>query len=322
MSSILRVSKLSKVFGGLSALNQVDLEVETGKIVGIIGPNGAGKTTLFNCLTGLYYPTKGQVYFQERPVVPELSSRKAQLFQRGYLLFLFMSLAWLFLFWAFFLPHTIFKLELTFLAVFILSIRLLVARGLKQFQIWAWSVMFVFLLADLYLAIWWLTHASSLGRIPGIGISLTYFALPWSMFAIPFSVYFMWQMLLREARQLYGFRLGPDAINRLGMARTFQNIRLFLSLSVLDNVRIGSHGRMHSHVLSTVLRTGSQRNEEREIEDEALDHLRFVGLENRAFDLAGALAYGEQRRVELARALASHPHLLLLDEPAAGMNPL
>ena len=322
MSSILRVSNLSKVFGGLSALSQVDLEVETGKIVGIIGPNGAGKTTLFNCLTGLYYPTEGQVYFQERPVVPELSSRKAQLVQRCYLLFLFMSLAWLPLFWAFFLPHTIFKLELTFLAIFILSIRLLVARGLKQFQIWAWSVMFVFLLADLYLAIWWVSHPSALGQLPLIEVPLAYFAFPWSMFAIPFSVYFMWQLLLREARQLYGFRLGPDAINRLGMARTFQNIRLFLSLSVLDNVRIGSHGRMDSLVWSTLWRTRSQRNEEKKTEEEALNHLQFVGLEHRAFDLSGALAYGEQRRLELARALASHPHLLLLDEPAAGMNPL
>ena len=321
MDTILKVRSLSKVFGGLSALSDISLEVVTGKIVGIIGPNGAGKTTLFNCLTGLYYPTDGQVFFQGNPVVPELSSRKAGLVQRWSLIFIILSLAWLPLFWSFFLSRTFFKVELTLLAIFILSIRLLVVRGLKEFQLWAWSVMFVFILGDLYLAIWWLTHPTTLGSLPGTEVRLAYFAFPWVSFAVPFSIYLSWQLLLRDVRQLYGFRLGPDQINRLGMARTFQNIRLFLGLSVLDNVRIGAHGRMHQQVGSILLRTRSQRNEENEIEQETLEILRFVGLEHRTFDLSGALAYGEQRRLELARALASHPRLLLLDEPAAGMNP-
>ncbi len=321
MDAILRVSELSKVFGGLSALSRVSLEVETGKIVGIIGPNGAGKTTLFNCLTGLYYPTEGQVLFQEKSVVPKLSSRKAGLVQRLSWLFIILSLAWIPLFWSFFLPRTFFKVELTLLAIFILSIRMVVVRGLREFEIWAWSTMFVFILGDLYLAIWWLTHPASLGQLPGVAVPLAYLALPWSILAIAFSTYLGWQLLLREVRQLYGFRLGPDAINRLGVARTFQNIRLFLTLSVLDNVRIGAHGRMAQKIYATLFRTRSQRDEEKKIEQEALEHLRFVGLEHRAFDLSGALAYGEQRRLELARALASHPRLLLLDEPAAGMNP-
>jgi len=321
MDFILRVSELSKIFGGLSALSRVSLEVETGKIVGIIGPNGAGKTTLFNCLTGLYYPTEGQVLFQEKSVVPKLSSRKAGLVQRLSWLFILLSLAWIVLFWCFFLPRTFFKLELTLLAIFILSIRMVVVRGLREFEIWAWSTMFVFILGDLYLAIWWLTHPASLGQVVGVAVPLAYLALPWSILAIVFSTYLGWQLLLREVRQLYGFRLGPDAINRLGIARTFQNIRLFLTLSVLDNVRIGAHGRMAQKIYATLFRTRSQRDEEKKIEQEALEHLRFVGLEHRAFDLSGALAYGEQRRLELARALASHPRLLLLDEPAAGMNP-
>lgn len=322
MESILRVSNLSKVFGGLTALSNVSLEVEIGRIVGIIGPNGAGKTTLFNCLTGLYYPTEGQVQFKERSVVPELSTHKAGLIRHYTLLFTILSATWLPLFWSFFLPRTPFKVELTLLAVFILTIRLIVARGLKQFQIWAWSVMFVFLIADLYLSVWWLTHISSLGHLPGIGLALAYFAIPWSLLAGAYSIYLSWQLMLREVRQLYGFRVGPDAINRMGMARTFQNIRLFLNLSVLDNVKIGSHGLMHSKVFSTLFRTKSQQNEEKRIEEEALEHIKFVGLEHRIFDLSGALAYGEQRRLELARALASRPRLVLLDEPAAGMNPL
>jgi branched-chain amino acid transport system ATP-binding protein len=321
MDAILRVRRISKVFGGLSALSQVSLEVETGKIVGIIGPNGAGKTTLFNCLTGLYYPTEGQVLFQERSVVPELSSRKARLVQRLSWLFVSVSLAWAPLFWSFFLPRTFFKVELTLLAIFILSIRLVVVRGLREFQIWAWSTIFVFILGDLYLAIWWLTHLASLGPVPGLGAPLAYLALPWSFLAVVSCTYLGWQLLLREVRQLYGFRLGPDAINRLGVARTFQNIRLFLTLSVLDNVKIGAHGKMVQKIWNALCRTRSQREEEAKIEVEALEHLRFVGLEQRAFDLSGALAYGEQRRLELARALASNPRLLLLDEPAAGMNP-
>jgi len=321
MDAILRVSELSKVFGGLSALSRVSLEVETGKIVGIIGPNGAGKTTLFNCLTGLYYPTEGQVLFQERSVVPELSARKMKSVQRLSWLFVALSLAWTALFWSFFLPRTFFKVELTLLAIFILSIRMVVVRGLRNFHIWAWSTMFIFILGDLYLAIWWLTHAASLGPFPGTTMPLAYLVVPWSILAIAFSTYFGWQLILREVRQLYGFRLGPDEINRLGVARTFQNIRLFLTLSVLDNVKIGAHGRMAQKIWSTLVRSRSQRDEEKRIEQEALDHLRFVGLEQRAFDLSGTLAYGEQRRLELARALASHPRLLLLDEPAAGMNP-
>jgi len=321
MDAILRVSELSKVFGGLSALSRVSLEVETGKIVGIIGPNGAGKTTLFNCLTGLYYPTEGQVLFQERSVVPELSGRKMKSVQRLSWLFVALSLAWTALFWSFFLPRTFFKVELTLLAIFILSIRMVVVRGLRNFHIWAWSTMFIFILGDLYLAIWWLTHTASLGPFPGTTMPLAYLVVPWSILAIAFSTYFGWQLILREVRQLYGFRLGPDEINRLGVARTFQNIRLFLTLSVLDNVKIGAHGRMAQKIWSTLVRSRSQRDEEKRIEQEALDHLRFVGLEQRAFDLSGTLAYGEQRRLELARALASHPRLLLLDEPAAGMNP-
>ncbi|MCJ7685233.1 MAG: ABC transporter ATP-binding protein [Desulfobacteraceae bacterium] len=320
MATILKIIRLSKSFGGLTALREITLEAKQGQIVGIIGPNGAGKTTLFNCLTSLYHATGGQIEFRDRPIVQEVSETKRRLIKRFAILFFVLGLIWVPLFWSSFVPHTFFKVEVVLLGIFILSIRFLLVRGLMRFQIWAWGLMFVFLISDLWFAIWWLTHLPSLGPMIGTGIPLYYFTVPWGIIAGPFSIYLILQLFLRKVRQLYGFRLGPDAICRLGMARTFQNIRLFFNLSVLDNVKIGFHVQMRSGVLGTLLKTRSQRDEEGLTEKEALKYLRFVGLAGRAFDLAGALAYGEQRRLEIARALASKPRLLLLDEPAAGMN--
>ena len=114
--------------------------------------------------------------------------------------------------------------------------------------------------------------------------------------------------------------LKPDAIAARGLTRTFQNIRLFGNLSALENVMVGRHVRTHAGVLSAVLRTRFARDEEAAIEQRAGELLDYVGLHARANDLAKQLAYGDQRRLEIARALATEPKLLALDEPAAGMN--
>ena len=114
--------------------------------------------------------------------------------------------------------------------------------------------------------------------------------------------------------------LKPDQIARTGIARTFQNIRLFASLSALENVMIGRHARTHAGVLGAILRNRKTLEEESDTQARALQLLDYVGIRSRANDAAGNLPYGDQRRLEIARALAAEPKLLALDEPAAGMN--
>ena len=181
---ILEVERVTKRFGGLTALSEVGFAINRGEIYGLIGPNGAGKTTLFNVLTGLYRQEEGVFRFEGRE--------------------------------------------------------------------------------------------------------------------------------LRDAT--------PDGIARLGIARTFQNIRLFNNLSALENVMIGRHVRTHAGVVGAILRGPGTRAEEAAIEKRARELLDYVGIAHRGNELAKHLSYGDQRRLEIARALATDPRLLALDEPAAGMN--
>jgi branched-chain amino acid transport system ATP-binding protein len=115
--------------------------------------------------------------------------------------------------------------------------------------------------------------------------------------------------------------LPPHKVTGLGMARTFQNIRLFHNMTALENVQVAMHGRIKGGVLRSILRTPGLRQEEREAHDKAHELLEFSGLRRKDDDYAKNLSYGDQRRLEVARALATEPKLLLLDEPTAGMNP-
>lgn len=181
---LLHLDKLTIRFGGLVAVNALELDLEEGTIVGLIGPNGAGKTTVFNAISGVYKPTSGRILFCGQDI------------------------------------------------------------GGKQ----------------------------------------------------------------------------PFQVNQLGIARTYQNINLFKKISVLDNVKVGQHSLGKANVIDSILHTKRHREEERHITEKAMEVLEFVGLTTKCGLEARHLSYGEQRLLEIGRAIAGDPKLLLLDEPAAGMN--
>lgn len=181
---MLRLDHVTLKFGGLVANNDVCFEVKKGEIFGLIGPNGAGKTTLFNVISGVYQPTSGKVFFQDKDI-----------------------------------------------------------SGLP-----------------------------------------------------------------------------PYKISKEGIARTYQNINLFKNMTVLDNVKVGCHCRTKVGLPGAVFRTPGHRKEEKAITEKCMELLKFMELDHLAGAMSGSLAYGQQRRLEIARALATEPQLLLLDEPVAGMN--
>lgn len=186
---ILSVNKLTKSFGGLMAVSNVNMKIEQGELVGLIGPNGAGKTTVFNLLTGIYVPTTGSILLTKNGKETPL-------------------------------------------------------QGLK-----------------------------------------------------------------------------PYTICGAGLARTFQNIRLFKDLTVLDNVRISMHKNINYGLFSSLFHLKTYAKEEKKLLDRSLELLKILKLDHKKDELAKNLPYGEQRHLEIIRALATEPSLLLLDEPAAGMNP-
>lgn len=183
--SVLRTDGITMKFGGLVAVSNLNMDLEKNQIVGLIGPNGAGKTTAFNMITGVYKPTEGSIYFEDKDI-------------------------------------TLMK---------------------------------------------------------------------------------------------------PHNITKLGLARTFQNIRLFKELSVLDNVLVANHLRLNSNVISSIFRTPDYVKEERYMYEKSINLLNEVDLLDVKDEKSYSLPYGKQRRLEIARALATNPKVLLLDEPAAGMNP-
>jgi len=257
-SYVLRANKLTKQFGGLVAVREVDFDIPEGSIVSLIGPNGAGKTTFFNVIAGLLDPTAGDVEFlgNRRIARPERSWLEPFVWVLPGGIALLLAL----LAFAAGMPSSVFEVLL------IVAVALLVVMMLSAVIRPAWYVRLM----------------------------------------VPMHIF-------KSAR--------PNDMVAAGLARTFQNIRLFANMTALENVQVGMHTRMRANGLDAALRLRRQQREERESQREAAELLRFVGLPGRENEMAKNLPYGDQRRLEVARALASKPKLLLLDEPTAGMNP-
>ena len=204
---ILELKDITMQFGGVVAVDSLSMHIDQDEIVALIGPNGAGKTTAFNCVTGVYKPTNGQVCFDGQLIVSNYPQGKMKAQYKG------------------------------------------------------------------------------------------------------------------QDNGKYKERVEttPDRITKLGMSRTFQNIRLFKTQTVFENVLIATHLHRTSNLFTATLRLNHR--EEKTLRNEAMRLLEVVGLANEHKELATSLPYGMQRRLEIARALATRPRLLLLDEPAAGMNP-
>lgn len=205
--TVLRVSDVTMQFGGVVAVNNLNLEVRKGEIIGLIGPNGAGKTTAFNVITGVYAPTNGSVSIDGITVIENFPQGKMKAMYKGQ----------------------------------------------------------------------------------------------------------------NDGKYVAKMVLTPDKITKLGVARTFQNIRLFKGMTVLENVLVAMHTNLEAGVFKATFKLN--KKEEEKMQQEALELLRMFDLEKNKDDLATSLPYGKQRHLEIARALATKPEILLLDEPAAGMNP-
>ncbi len=256
---ILHAEKVTKEFGGLVAVKEVDLEIPRGSIMSLIGPNGAGKTTFFNVIVGILDPTAGDVRISGQRMI----------------------------------GHPV--------------------RAWLEPILWVAPATVVALLTTLAFA---LTDSA---EIAALGGAIALFALAAMFLGAIIRPMVYVRLLLR-----FGiFRSAkPNEMAHAGIGRTFQNIRLFANMTALENVLVGMHLKLRANALDALLSTGKARREEAWAIGRADELLGLVGLAGRGDVVARNLPYGDQRRLEVARALGGDPSLLLLDEPTAGMNPI
>ncbi len=304
---ILKVHNLTKDFGGVRAVDNVSFEIEKGSIVSIIGPNGAGKTTLFNMLTGLLKPTKGSILFKNEEIIPEDKPEDFKYLTKISILYsLYSVLIGLYFLFIYYKDAT-FQFEFILFSILVILFRLYTSFRMNQRIIWAKGFNSIILFFDTAFAIFFaITKKLILPAVIVIGI----------------ACFFYYYFNRRKTKNLFGEFIEADKISIKGIARTFQNIRLFQNLTALDNVMIGFHKSINENLFDVLFNTLKKRKEEKKFVEKGLQLLDYVGLKKHAYFLASNLPYGEQRKLEIARALALKPDLLLLDEPAAGMNPV
>lgn len=273
--AVLSVHNLTMRFGGITAVNGVDLTVEKGQIFSVIGPNGAGKTTVFNAVTGIYEPTEGTVHFEDQPLVKPLRAKTVAFA----------------------------------LAVGLIVGVLLLLLAVNVEGLWQAAVRDNYKKRD---------DEFTIGK--ALGGAATYIGARSDRALAGFGLGFFFGVAgtLASWRRA---RHAPDMIAQNGIARTFQNIRLFQAMTVIENVLVGLTRSIATNPLLAALGAGGHKSNERDAEKRAAELLAFVGLAGKHNLVAKNLPYGDQRRLEIARALATNPTLLLLDEPAAGMNP-
>ena len=303
---MLEVVNLTKEFGGVKAVSNVSFKVNKGEIISIIGPNGAGKTTLFNMLTGLIKPTKGSIIFQGNEIIPEDNPedlKRLKLFSFFIGIYSILVMAY---FYLVYYKDATFQFEFTIFLISIIILRIFATVRLYQRIPWSRGFHSIMVFFDAAFAIYF--AIVKLLILPCIIIFLI-------------SSYLYYYLMRKKTRQLFGEFIEAENIAKMGVARTFQNIRLFQNLTILENILIGSHLHIKSNIFSIIFKTKSQKDEESKFKEEAHKLLKYVGIKHNENILASNLPYGEQRKLEIARALALKPKLLLLDEPAAGMNP-